>query len=152
MYTNKKIQALFSLVIIFMMMVHTVVPHAHHHHEEQEEIAHRHSGHQHSHDKEHGHTHADEQNVPQNSNLVSFSYPAKKHLHAFHTHEFVHTSKNRIIELAEKTLPFLATTNCFDNQLQTTSKQSYRFVFFRRIVYENPFLKQCSLRAPPETI
>ena len=152
MFTNKKIRAFLSLVIIFMMTVHIVVPHAHHNHEEQEEIAHSHSEHHHNPDKEHGHSHAHEQNGEKSTDLVSFSYPAEKHFHAFHTHEFVHTSKNRILELAEKTLPFLATTNCLANQLQTTSKQPYRFVFFRRIVYENPFIRHCSLRGPPQII
>ena len=152
MFTKRQIKALISIGVIFMMMLHMVIPHAHHHHEEEKELAHHHAEHHHdlSHESDHAHSH--EHDTKNERNTVSFSFPLEKHLHAFHIHEFVHTTKNRSKQVSEKTLSFQAALQLNSIHFQNANKQSYRFAFYRRIIYENPFTKQNPLRGPPRII
>lgn len=134
------------------MMVHMVVPHAHHHHEDQDKIAHSHEEpHHHSHNESHGGAHGHAHDSEKDNNQEAFSFPTEKHLHAFHIHEFVNASKKRNLQLEGKSLPLHANINSANSFYQDKSKQSYSFIFFKRIFYDNPFIGHCSLRAPPET-
>ena len=150
MYKNKNIHLVIAISIIITMILHMVIPHSHHHHEDLDVVAHSHT-HQ-THNDGHRHAHSHDHDTEKTNSQEAFSFPTNKHLHAFHIHEFVHGSKNRPLQLLEKTLPFQADLNATNSYYHDKNKQSYSFVLFRRIIYDNPFTEHCQLRAPPETI
>ena len=136
-----------SLFVIFMMMLHLGVPHAHHHHEDKKVVAHTSEN-----DYHHGdgyHHHGGDYDKNKNADETGLSLPAEKHLHAFHVHEFVPSSKSRNYNSKINALPLLALIINSNDQPRAENKKTYRFALFRQTIYENPFLLSCSLRAPP---
>ncbi|MCF8336961.1 MAG: hypothetical protein K9I74_03160 [Bacteroidales bacterium] len=155
MFMNKHIQILVSVVVISMMMLHMAIPHSHHHHEQKDEevthnAEHDHDHHDHDHHHTGDHPHKtpprDTDNAEGESGLF---VPIEKHLHAFHIHEFVPATKIRKTASPIKAFPVVATTTNNDIKLSAGNEGTYRCTLFRPIFYDNPFLLNCSLRAPP---
>jgi hypothetical protein len=149
MFFKNNIKISVSLFVIFMMMLHHGVPHAHHHHEDKEVVAHTgENDHHHHHEDGHQH-HPDDYDKDKDADETGLSQHSEKHLHAFHVHEFVPSSKSRNYNSKINALPLLALITNSDDQPRAENKRTYRFALFRQIIYENPFLLSCSLRAPP---
>ena len=145
--TKKHIRAFVSLGVIFVMILHLGVPHAHHHHEYKEVVAHTgDNDHHHTDDRQH---HPKYHNTDKNTGETGFELPSEKHLHAFHVHEFIPSSKNQNHTSPIKAFPLLSVITDDDYSPWAENKKSYRYALFRQIIYENPFLLNCSLRAPP---
>jgi hypothetical protein len=147
MFFKNNIKISVSLFVIFMMMLHHGVPHAHHHHEDKEVVAHT-GENDHHHHHEDGHQHHPD-DYDKDADETGLSQHSEKHLHAFHVHEFVPSSKSRNYNSKINALPLLALITNSDDQPRAENKRTYRFALFRQIIYENPFLLSCSLRAPP---
>ncbi|MCF8302565.1 MAG: hypothetical protein K9I94_04745 [Bacteroidales bacterium] len=153
MFTNKHIHITVSFVVISMMMFHMAIPHSHHHHKQEDEVVTHNAEHE-SHD--HHHHHAgdhhhetpprDKDNTEGSAGLFA---PIEKHLHAFHVHEFVPATKIRKTISPIKAFPLAVRTTNNDIKLTAGNERAYRYVLFRPIFYDNPFLVNCSLRAPP---
>jgi len=154
MFKNKHIQVFISLLVIIMMMCHMAIPHTHHHHEEEPEAVSEHSGHDHHHDHAGDHQHHDaHQNDKDTSNDRSGMFlPVEKHLHSFHVHEFVPVTKtrNHASDYSKSSNAFAHTG--YNTDLTDPNHVTYQYVLFRPIFYDNPFLLNCSLRAPPYSV
>ncbi|MCF8232179.1 MAG: hypothetical protein K9J27_08320 [Bacteroidales bacterium] len=142
-------------MVISMMMLHMAIPHTHHHHEqEEEEVTHNteHDPHDHDHHHNGDHPHkAPPSDTDNPEGETGLFVPIDKHLHAFHIHEFVPTTKIRKTVSPIKAFPFAATTANNDIKLPAGNERAYRYALFRPIFYDNPFLVNCSLRAPPHS-
>lgn len=148
MFSKRHIKVLVSVGVIFMMMLHLVIPHAHHHHEDKKVVSHSNKN-DHQHTESHDHQHHDDHDKNKDVDETGLSNPYEKHLHAFHVHEFLPSSKIKQHSPLVKSLPLFTIFTKYDNQPLAENKRSYRFALFRPILYENPFLLSCSLRAPP---
>jgi Family of unknown function (DUF6769) len=140
MKERRQLAAIFFLNVIIIMMLHDALPHVHHFHGKIGEVSEytetRHDS------QEYDNHHSDEQDSLLSSLLDT-------HLHFFHTHEFVPLTKGSNLYSINKAFPVLAIVETYDLLPESEKHNLHRYTLFKQAFYNNPFLLNCSLRAPP---
>ena len=149
MRLNKHSTALFFLSVFTLMLLHNLVPHVHSTHSDFEhEIVHE--GHHHGHAHHHHHHHDGENKDKDYSDLDNFLH----HLIAHHGHACFSHEHIPLVRIEKQNIP--PSKHLFKKTIQS-------FTLKPQLVYDignpypkrgtdrhfNPFLRNCSLRAPP---
>ena len=127
-----------------VMLVHNAFPHEHHSHEEVEVVAksddHQHHSHQHQ---------SEEQDSDEENQDYLFSFLFGNHSHSLHAHKFVQLSISISPCFSGKVLASTAILETNYVTLRYEEHHLHRYSLFKDTIYENPYLLNCSSRAPP---
>ncbi|MDN5204872.1 hypothetical protein QQ008_26005 [Fulvivirgaceae bacterium BMA10] len=149
MQLKRKISALFFLLVISLVMMHNVFPHMHHILDESA-VSSEHVGHHHGHDHHHAnHHHSHDQDPQKEAHQGLLSIFLENHSHQDHFHGLIELVK---LEKRNSQLKVFS----MDMHLEKSnlspglySQSSKRYIHTKPRCKRNPYLSNCSLRAPP---
>jgi hypothetical protein len=144
---KKQLYAQFMLVLFGTFLVHAISPHVHHSHTNETSVAE--TPHHHHHDGI-AHNHADQENTSDNNETEGLlAFILGHHTHATCNFDYT-TEVVRVIQKKDDTKKGVHATAIYAQQESIlVDKKKKSPSLFGVFIPENPFLLNCSLRAPP---